>query len=130
MFRVSSSVALERLATSVAGKSVVQVHPLPLVLRMSSSVFRAPCGFGHKEVGGSNPSSSTICGDSIGQVCDAEVSPLQDNATINGRQTKAVRLAVSNLLEAFGRAWFDPTSLAPNLRLCDFTAIQEITLTL
>ena len=124
MFRKSSSVALERLATSVARRAVVRVHPLPpmklslcsgssdgseaekstsrhrlgssgiehfaveaveeqgstlismpkkqqrgrwfesipgcQILRMGSSVFRAPYGFGHMEVGGSNPSSSTI----------------------------------------------------------------------
>lgn len=123
MFRKSSSVALERLAASVARRAVVRVHPLPpmklslcsgssdgseaekstsrhrlgssgierftvkvaeeqgstlismlkkrqkgrwfesipeyQILRESSSVFRAPCSFGYKEVGGSNPSSPT-----------------------------------------------------------------------
>jgi len=83
------------------------------MFRESSSAIRAPYGFGHKEVGGLNPSSPTNCGDSIGQVCDAEASPLRDNATISGKQAKAVRLAVSNLWEAFERAWFEPTSLAP-----------------
>lgn len=141
---------------SVIRRAVVRVHPLPPILRMSSSVFRAPCSFGYTEVGGSNPSSSTIltlgshstrdggrrkrasihpmnriidraglgihdlaggsipplgtyCGDSIGHVCERKRSPLQDNATINGKQAKAVRLAVSNLWEVFGRAWFEPT---------------------
>lgn len=61
----------------------------------------------HDLVGGSIPSLGTHYDGSIRNVCGCKHSPLQDNATFSGKQAKAVRLAVSNSWEAFGRRGFE-----------------------
>lgn len=76
----------------------------------SSVVFRAPYGFGHKEVGGSSPSPSTSlrAGSSIRcykltQVSDHSLFELSSQRALRpGKQGNTVRLAVSKLLEILG----------------------------
>ena len=82
-----------------------------IMLRKCSSVaFRAFYNFGYKKVGGSSPSTSTICGGSIGNAVRWNHLIMRDNALNNGKLIKTMRLVASSQWEIFKRGAFEPFS--------------------